>query len=108
MPAFRALRHLTDIPDDDSKELKGISSDAWNRNALLEGERIYINQVIKPLTLQDGSGDLTQEMVTRLGLPVELILDGLPIPVPTPCQQIIVEYLSARGTKKIANSISSD
>jgi hypothetical protein len=101
MPAFRALRHLTNIPDDDSKELQGISSGAWNRNELLEGERLYINQLIKPLTLQDSFGDLTQEIVTRLSLPEELILAELPIPVSTSCQEIIVEYLSTGEQKNL-------
>ena len=101
MPAFRGLRHLTNIPDDDSKELQGISSDVWNRNELLEGERVYINKLIKPLTLQDSAGELTQEIFTRLGLPVELILDELPIPLPMVCQQIIVEYLSAAEQKDL-------
>ncbi len=101
MPAFRGLRHLTNILDDDSKELQGFSSDAWNRNELLEGERLYIKQLIKPLTLQDDSGDLTQEIVTRLGLPVELILEELPIPLPVACQQIILEYLFPAEQKNL-------
>jgi hypothetical protein len=103
MPTFRALRYFTGTSEQDVKDMKGISATTWQGSEPLEGDRVSVNQFLQPLTQQDSFGDLTLEIAARLGMHKEktYMLPILPIPLPSACQQIIMEYLLPGQKKKI-------